>query len=603
MFRVWAPAADAVSVIGTFNGWDVERHPLTLSSEGGVWEGFVPGVGSGEEYKYFIRGADGVSRFKTDPFGRGMELRPGNASIVVPGDDYPWSDRRWMRAASERSALDRPLSAYEVHLGSWRCRRRDPGFLTYRELADELIPYVRDLGFTHLELLPVTEHPLDESWGYQAVGYFAPTSRHGSADDFRHFVDQAHQAGLGVIMDWVPAHFPEDEHALERFDGACLFEHEDPRRGRHPDWGTLIYDYGDPRVQAFLISSALYWLEEFHIDALRVDAVASMLYLDYSRSGDGWEPNVFGGNENLEAVQFLLRLNDVVRRECPGRLVIAEESTAWPQVTRRQPGGSLGFDLKWNMGWMNDTLETMRIPAAERPDRYDRLTFSLMYAFHESFLLPLSHDEVVHLKGSLLTKMPGEGAESLADLRLLLGYQFTHPGRKLLFMGAELGQIGEWNAGAELEWALAEEHGHRELAPYLRALNELYRSEPALHELDDHPEGFEWIECHDPNRVVLAYHRWDRDRRRPVTVVANFGPDTLEAYPLAVPRSGMYRIAVDSDAGAYAGSGVRDEGVWVSESDADAPRVSIKLPPRSICALVPDPDRVSAPPGDDPGPG
>ena len=585
LFRVWAPSARAVSVVGSFNGWDPARDPMRTLSAAGVWERFVPGAQAGGVYKFAVGGADGTTRLKADPFGYAMEVRPGNASVVSDVLPFAWGDDAWMRSRAVDTFQSRPISVYEAHLGSWRRGRGEAGFLTYAELADSLLPHVKDLGFTHLELLPITEHPLDQSWGYQAVGYFAPTSRHGTPDDFRAFVDRAHQMGLGIILDWVPAHFPEDDHALALFDGSYLFEHEDPQLGRHPDWGTLIYDYGDVRVQAFLISSALFWLEEFHVDALRVDAVASMLYLDYSRNEGQWEPNRFGGNENLEAVDFLVRLNRVVHEECPGCLTIAEESTAWPRVTQKKPGGSLGFDLKWNMGWMNDTLETMRTAATAREDSYDRLTFSIMYAFGEDYVLPLSHDEVVHLKGSLLTKMPGAEAERFADLRLLLGYQFMHPGKKLLFMGAEMGQLGEWNADTELEWALLEQPGHAELFEYVRALNELYASEPALHEMDGDPSGFEWIECHDPERAVLAFNRWDGERSAPVTMVANFGAESRSGYELRMPAPGAYRALLDSDSGEYGGLGVRDGAEWRTDATDQPPVLKISLPPRSICAL------------------
>jgi len=465
---------------------------------------------------------------------------------------------------SRRAAGDpdvRPESVYEVHLGSWRKRppeergEWDPGWLGYRELADELLPYARDLGFTHVELLPVMEHPLDQSWGYQPLGFFAPTSRFGTPDDFRYFVDRAHALGLGVILDWVPGHFPEDAHGLARFDGTPLYEHPDPRQARHPDWGTLVFDYGKPPVRAFLASSAIHWLEDYHVDGLRVDAVASMLYLDYSRTDGEWVPNEHGGNENLAAVAFLRGLNDAVTEECPGVLMIAEESTSWPGVSHGTDRGGLGFHRKWNMGWMNDTLEVVSDEPETRARLYDRLTFSLLYAFSERFVLPLSHDEVVYEKRSLLYKTPGGDDRRFDGLRLLLAYQWAHPGKKLLFMGGELAQRTEWNADGSLDWALLDEPRHRGVQELVRALNRLHRDEPALHAQDFRPEGFEWLECHDPERTVVAFVRWSFGWTEPVVVAANFGAHTRTPLRMPVPFGGRYRVLVDTHRPEFGGPG------------------------------------------------
>jgi 1,4-alpha-glucan branching enzyme len=501
---------------------------------------------------------------KADPFGFAMELRPDSASIVVPPPEFEWTDQDWVARRAETQASDRPLSIYEVHLGSWR-RKNDssgPGWLSYRELADQLLPYVKDMGFTHLELMPVTEHPLDESWGYQTMGYFTPTSRFGSPDDFRHFVDRAHALELGVILDWVPAHFPRDAHGLGMFDGTHLFEHEDPRRGAHPDWGTLVFNYGHAPIRSFLISSALYWLESLHVDGLRVDAVASMLYLDYSREEGEWLPNAYGGNQNLEAIDFLRRLNDAVHREVPGGLVMAEESTAWPGVSHPTDEGGLGFDVKWNMGWMHDTLAVFETDPAFRKWSYNRLAFSLHYAFSEHFLLPFSHDEVVHEKRSLLSKMPGPNEEKFATLRLLIAYQFAHPGKKLLFMGAEFGQWSEWDVGGQLDWALADVEEHAGIQRWVRTVNELYRERPALHENDRRAEGFEWLDCHDWERTTLSFLRWSRDSKDCLVVVANWMPVEWKEFRLGVPFGGAYRLVASSAEPAYGGNAHGAGEMW-----------------------------------------
>lgn len=561
-FAVWAPGARQVSVVGSFNGWKADSHPMRVRHPGGVWATFVPGVGPGALYKYRVVGrVDGLERLKADPCGRRMQLRPESASVVPPRPRHEWLDDDWLAARVQRQAFDRPMSIYEVHLGSWRrhpdARPREgmPGWMTYRELAGELVPYVKSLGFTHIELMPVTEHPYDASWGYQTVGYFAPTARHGSADDLRYLVDTAHRAGLGVILDWVPAHFPRDPHGLGTFDGTHLYEHADPRKGIHPDWGTYIFNYGRPEVVAFLASSALHWIESFHMDGLRLDAVASMLYLDYSRDDGAWVPNVHGGRENIEATAFLRVLNETVHREHPGVLVIAEESTAWPGVTQPIPRGGLGFDAKWNMGWMNDTLEVMQADPVLRKGMYDKLTFGITYAFAERFMLAISHDEVVHLKKSLLRKMPGDVLDKFAGLRLLYGYMWTHPGKKLLFMGAELAVWSEWDVEGELDWALADEPMHAGVSRWVGALNALYAGAPELHETDGDGRGFEWLDCHDRDRTTISYVRWSREWRSHLVVAVNFTPVTWRGYRVAVPFAGRYDVVLCSDDEPFGGAG------------------------------------------------
>ncbi len=553
-FSVWAPHAFNVNLMGEFNRWDSRCHPMRPRGSTGVWELFVPGTGRGTHYKFDVRPRETSGRVaKTDPFARAMELRPRTASVVWDGAErYEWGDGEWMGTRAARHAPDAPLAIYEVHVGSWRkhaghdAKKGTPGWYGYRELADTLLPYAKELGFTHVELLPVAEHPLDLSWGYQTVGYFAPTSRHGTPDDFRYFVDRAHQLGIGVLLDWTPAHFPRDAHGLARFDGVPLFEHPDPRRGAHPDWGTLIFDYGRPEVASFLVSSALYWFEEFHIDGLRVDAVASMLYLDYSRAAGEWVANRYGGRENLEAIAFLKTLNDAVREEYPDVMMIAEESTAWSKVSFPTADGGLGFHFKWNMGWMHDTLEVLRGDPLFRKNLYSKLTFSIWYAESEFFLLPLSHDEVVHMKGSLYGRMPGSPAQKLANLRLLLTYMWMHPGKKLLFMGGEFGQPSEWNFEKELEWGLLASPGHKGVQALVARLNQLYAAEPALHNLEREARGFEWLECHDAARTTIAFIRWAPEWTDPVVVAANFTPMVWEGYRLPVPFSGTYEVLLNS---------------------------------------------------------
>ncbi len=604
-FAVWAPRAAEVTLIGSFNDWDPRATPLRRVGSTGVWAIFLPGVGPGAMYKYRVlpaaaarRRPAAASRRKTgrakepevraldkaDPLGFAMELRPRSASIVVGPSRHEWSDGAWMAARAEPPAPARPISIYEVHLGSWR-RKPDGRWLDYRELADELLPYVKELGFTHIELLPVTEHPYDPSWGYQTVGYFAPTSRFGTPDDLRAFVDAAHAMELGVIVDWVPAHFPLDEHGLALFDGEPLYEHADPKRGEHPDWGTAIFDYGRPEVASFLASSARYWLDEYHVDGLRVDAVASMLYLDYSREEGEWEPNVHGGRENLEAVEFLRWLNDELHAACPGALLCAEESTAWPRVTEPTGQGGLGFDLKWNMGWMNDTLRVFETEPRDRRRVHERLTFSIHYAFFEQFLLPLSHDEVVHLKRSLLSKMPGGYEQKFAGLRLLLGYMWAHPGKKLLFMGGELAQWTEWSENGELDWALLDFPSHRGIQDWVRALNDLYLREPALHALDGSAEGFEWVDAGDAERGILTFLRWAPGRERLVLVAANFS-DRAVRLRVGVPRAGPYEIVLDSEAREFGGKRDHRTPAPATEVPSHGRPASLELDLRALSVLI-----------------
>jgi 1,4-alpha-glucan branching enzyme len=556
-FAVWAPQAHNVNLMGEFNRWDARCHPMRPRGTTGVWELFVPQVGNGTHYKFDIR-PTGTPRTleKTDPYGRAMELRPQTASLVFDAP-HAWGDGEWMKNRKARQNDQAPIAIYEVHLGSWR-RKPDAnpregyqGWLNYRELAETLLPYVKERGFTHIELMPIAEHPLDKSWGYQTAGYFAPTSRFGTPDDFRHFVDTAHQLEIGVLVDWTPAHFPRDAHGLARFDGSPLYEHHDPRRGAHPDWGTLIFDYGRPEVAAFLISSAIYWIEELHVDGFRVDAVASMLYLDYSRGEGEWVPNEYGGREHLEAIDFLRALTDAVHEECDGALVIAEESTSWPKVSHATEEGGLGFDFKWNMGWMHDTLEVFGIDPLFRKGAYEKLTFPMWYASSERFLLPLSHDEVVHMKGSLFERMPGNEEARLANLRLLFFYMWAHPGKKLLFMGGEWGQPEEWNFDAQLNWPAADSPGHAGVRHLLDRLNQLYRTKPSLHQLDVQPDGFEWLDCHDTGRTTIAFIRWGKDFQHPVVVVANFTPMVWTGYQLPVPHAGRYQLLVNSASSAF----------------------------------------------------
>jgi 1,4-alpha-glucan branching enzyme len=561
-FAVWAPNAMRVSVVGDFNQWDGRAHPMRNRGPSGVWELFVPELAEGAIYKYEIRpmSAD-LPVLKSDPYGFYSELRPKTGSIVARLDHHRWEDTNWMNDRARRDWLSAPISVYEVHLGSWR-RVVEEGarWLTYAELADRLIPYVKQLGYTHIELMPVMEYPLDASWGYQTLGYFAATSRYGTPQDFMYFVDKFHQAGIGVFLDWTPAHFPRDGHGLAQFDGTHLYEHADPRQGQHPDWGTLVFNYGRNEVQNFLISNAVFWLDKYHIDGLRVDAVASMLYLDYSRREGEWIPNEFGGRENLAAIAFLKRLNEVVYARYPGVLTIAEESTSWPMVSRPTYLGGLGFSLKWNMGWMNDTLSYFSLDPVHRKYNHNRMTFSMLYAFTENFMLPFSHDEVVHGKSSLLNKMPGDLWQTFANLRLLYAYMFAHPGKKLMFMGDEIGQRSEWDHDTSIEWHWLAYGSHRGIQTLVTDLNAFYVREAALHEVDFDWHGFEWLDCNDADASVFSFIRRAKHPENFMVVVANATPVMRENYRVGVPERGFYREAMNTDSERYGGTNVGNLG-------------------------------------------
>ncbi|WKE64816.1 1,4-alpha-glucan branching protein GlgB [Gallaecimonas kandeliae] len=580
LFATWAPNAERVSVIGDFNGWDGRRHPMRARGTSGVWELFIPGLGAGELYKFELRSRhSGEVLQKADPYGNQFEHRPRTAALVAPPQGHVWQDGDWLQKRAKADWLHQPLSIYEVHLGSWR-RGPNGRLLGYREAAEQLVAHALALGFTHIELLPITEHPLDESWGYQTTGYYAPTSRFGSPDDFRFLVDHCHRHGLGVILDWVPAHFPKDEHALARFDGTALYEHDDPKRGEHREWGTLVYNYGRKEVRNFLLANANFWLEEFHIDGLRVDAVAAMLYLDYSRQEGEWTPNQYGGNEHLEAVDFLKDLNELTHGLHPGTLTFAEESTAWPQVTRPTWLGGLGFSMKWNMGWMHDSLDYLAKDPVFRHYHHDRLTFGLLYAFTENFVLPFSHDEVVHGKRSLLAKMPGDEWQRFANLRLLYCYLFTYPGAKLLFMGSEFAQESEWWHGAALDWQLLEQPRHGAVMRLVADLNRLYRGQAGLYRHSFEPQGFEWIDCHDAPQSVVSYLRRDGDDQ--CLVVLNFTPQVRQGYRIGVPQAGRYVELLNSDSRFYGGSDVgnglgidSEPRPWMGREHS----ISLTLPP------------------------
>ena len=594
-FGVWAPNAKRVSVVGNFNFWDGRVHPMRHRGESGIWEIFIPGLDEGEVYKFEILGRfDNYLGLKTDPYGFSGEVRPKNASVVRNIDGYEWKDRAWMESRSLRDWLHSPMTIYELHAGSWR-RKPEEGnrWLPYRELADELIPYVKRMGFTHIELLPIMEHPLDASWGYQTVGYFAVTSRFGPPADFMYFVDRCHQEDIGVILDWTPAHFPRDAHGLGFFDGTHLYEHADPRRGAHPDWGTLVFNYGRNEVQNFLLSNALFWLDKYHLDGLRVDAVASMLYLDYSRKPGEWIPNPFGGRENLEAIAFLKHLNEVVHSRHPGALTIAEESTSWPAVSRPTYVGGLGFDLKWNMGWMNDTLRYFALDPLYRQYHHNELTFSMIYAFQENFILPLSHDEVVHGKRTLLEKMPGDDWQKFANVRLLFSYMYAHPGKKLLFMGSELAQRDEFWEERSVEWQLEQSASHRGAQRLLADLNRLHASERAFFEVDFEWAGFEWIDANDAAASILTFMRRARNPENFIVAVCNFTPVLREEYRVGVPGAGYYREILNSDSAYYEGSdagnagGVRAEPIpWNGRPWS----VKLRVPPLAAVYFKPQRD-------------
>ncbi|MGA9116957.1 MAG: 1,4-alpha-glucan branching protein GlgB [Bacteroidota bacterium] len=563
-FAVWAPSARSVSVIGDFNGWDRRWHAMRVLGSSGIWEIFIPGLSEGELYKFQVKTREGFVTDKADPYGVEMETRPRTASKVNFLRRHVWEDGEWMERRKTADPLGSPFSVYEVHLGSWK-RSAGNTWLGYRALAVQLVEHVRELGFTHIELLPVMEHPFDGSWGYQVTGYFAPTSRYGPPEDFMYLVDLCHRNGIGVLLDWVPAHFPRDMYALASFDGTHLYEHADPRKGQHQDWGTLIFNYGRHEVKNFLISNALFWMEKYHLDGIRIDAVASMLYLDYSRKEGEWVPNQYGGRENLEAVEFLKHLNNVIHEYYPGVVTLAEESTAWGGVTAGTGYGGLGFDVKWNMGWMHDTLEYFSRDPVHRKHHQRNLTFSLLYAFTERFMLPLSHDEVVHGKGSLLGKMPGDLWQKFANLRLLYGLMYGFPGKKLLFMGAEIGQWDEWNHEKSLDWHLLEYDPHRGVRQWLRDLNRVYRAEPALHQVDFHYTGFEWVDFRDEQNSIICFERKPASGEGAVLVVCNFTPVPREGYRVGVREPGLYAELLNSDAALYGGSNTGNAGFVRSE--------------------------------------
>ncbi len=593
-FAVWAPNAGRVSLIGDFNRWDGRRNPMRLLGSAGIWEIFIPDLGEGEVYKFEI-----LSKFnnykeqKSDPFAFFFEVRPKTAAIVYDMESkHTWQDTGWFEIRKEKNWFESPVAIYEVHLGSWmRVPEENSRFMTYKELSDRLIPHVKELGYTHIELLPISEHPLDASWGYQTIGYYAPTSRFGEPKDFMYFVDQCHQNGIGVIVDWVPAHFPKDAHGLAFFDGTSLYEHEDPRQGEHREWGTLIFNYGRNEVRNYLIANALFWLDKYHIDGLRVDAVASMLYLDYSRGTGEWVPNRYGGNENLEAIDFLKRFNEVVHHYHPGVLTIAEESTAWPGVTKPTYLGGLGFSMKWNMGWMHDTLDYFSKDPVHRKFHMNNLTFSMIYAFTENFILPFSHDEVVYGKRSLLNKMPGDMWQKFAGLRALYGYMYGHPGKKLVVMGSEFGQWDEWNVDKSLDWHLLQYEPHQRLQKYVSDLNSLFKAEPAMHEVCFDWRGFEWIDFHDTDNCVLAFIRRAKNPDDFLVCVFNLTPVPRFGYRIGVPKDGFYRELLNSDSTIYWGGNIGNGGGVIAEavvSHENFPySLNLTLPPLSALIFKP----------------
>ncbi len=591
-FAVWAPNAKRVSVIGNFNNWDGRRHQMRVLGSSGIWEIFIPGIGEGEIYKFEILGKNGKDIFvKSDPYAFYFELRPKSASIVWDINKYKWNDSVWMSQRKEKNLLESPVSIYEVHPGSWmRVPEEENRYLTYKELAQKLIHYVKEMGYTHIELLPVTEHPFDGSWGYQTIGYYAVTSRFGTPEDFMYFVDTCHQNNIGVILDWAPGHFPTDGHGLGFFDGTCLYEHEDPRLGYHPDWGTKIFNYGRKEVKNFLISNALFWFDKYHIDGLRVDAVASMLYLDYSRKEGEWIPNKFGGRENLDAIDFIQDFNKISHSKYPGILTIAEESTAWPGVSKPVYLGGLGFSMKWNMGWMHDMLEYFSKDPIYRKYHHNNLTFSLLYAFSENFVLVLSHDEVVHGKRSMLNKMPGDMWQKFANLRALYGFMFTHPGKKLLFMGNEIGQWDEWNHDRSLDWHLLKYTPHKCLQKYIMDLNFIYNSEPSLYELDYNYKGFEWIDFRDSDSSIISFIRKAKNQEDHLVIICNFTPVPRENYRFGVPSLCFYKEILNSDSQIYWGSNIGNSGGVFSENipwHNQPYSINITLPPLSVTIFKP----------------
>ena len=584
-FSVWAPNAKAISVIGDFNNWDARRSPMRRLGESGIWELFLPAAAEGDKYKFHVTQCDGRVVDKTDPYGVYAEVRPNNASVLYPLKRYKWKDRRWMTARKKYNFKTAPMNIYEVHLGSWK-RAEGDRFLTYTELAEQLIPYVKEMGYTHIEMLPVEEHPFDGSWGYQVTGYYAPTSRYGSPDEFKQFVDACHQNGISVILDWVPAHFPKDDFALARFDGTALYEHQDPRLGEHIQWGTYIFNYGRKEVANFLLANALYWMDIFHIDGLRVDAVASLLRLDFCKEEGQWLPHVYGCSENLEAIEFLKHMNSVIAEREPGALMIAEDSTAWPGVTKKVDEGGLGFSLKWNMGWMNDFLSYIKLDPIYRKYHQNKLTFGMAYHYAENFVLVLSHDEVVHTKSSMIGKMPGDVWQSFANLRLSYGFMMGHPGKKLLFMGGEFAQYSEWSEARSLDWHLLQYADHQEMQAYVKELNHLYAEEPAFWAEDFDPNGFQWIECDDAESSIVSFVR--RSEEKELVFLCNFTPVVHRGFSLGVPQEGVYHERLNSDAARFGGSDVINAVPLQSKAEPAGRcpfRVELDVPPLGMVIL------------------
>ena len=584
LFAVWAPNADRVSVVGNFNNWDGRRHPMRKLDYSGIYELFIPGKLVGEIYKYEIKAKSGQVFMKSDPYAFSSEVRPANASRIVD-ISYKWKDAAWMEKREDKNTDEQPMAIYEMHLGSWKRPTDGREFYNYRDIASLLADYLLMMNYNYVELMPIMEHPYDPSWGYQVTGYYAPTSRYGSPADFMYFVDYLHSKGIGVILDWVPAHFPKDEHGLGRFDGTALYEHENPRRGEHPHWGTYIYNYGRNEGRNFLVANALYWAEKYHIDGIRIDAVASMLYLDYGRGDGEWLPNIYGGNENLEAIDFIKEVNSKMHELHKGVIMIAEESTAWPMMTHPVEAGGLGFDYKWNMGWMNDFLNYMKLDPLYRKYHHNDLTFSMVYAYSEKFILVLSHDEVVHEKGSMIAKMPGGYEDKFSNLRVAYGYMMTHPGKKLLFMGQEIAQFTEFNENAEVDWSLFEFDAHVFMQGYVKELNELYKTEPALYELDSSPEGFTWINCNSANTSLLSYVRKGKKESDTLLIICNFTPMEHKAYKLATPSGGRWQEIFSSDNNRYGGEGRNNKTVKQAkkaECDGQEHYISVTVPPLSI---------------------
>lgn len=587
LFAVWAPNAIRVSVVGDFNNWDGRRHPMRCLDDSGIFELFIPGLQSGELYKYELKINGGLTLLKADPYANAAELRPNTASVVYNINNYIWKDEKWLKDRVKYDFKKEPISIYEVHLGSWMkpSAQENKEFYNYREIAPKLASYAKNMGYTHIELLPIMEHPFDGSWGYQVTGYYAPTARYGTPYDFMYFMDYMHQKGIGVILDWVPAHFPRDAFGLANFDGTCLYEHLDPRQGSHPHWGTLIYNYGRPQVCNFLIANALFWIEKYHADGIRIDAVASMLYLDYGKKDGEWVANMYGGNENLEAVELFKHLNSIFKKRKDGAILIAEESTAWPQITDKVENGGLGFDLKWNMGWMNDFLNYMKCDPLFRKGRHGELTFSMIYAYSENFILVLSHDEVVHGKGSMINKMPGNEDEKFGNLRAAYGFMMTHPGKKLLFMGQDFAQWNEWNENKELDWNLLSEENHIKLNSYVKDLNKFYAKYPALYQLDFEADGFEWISCMDADHSIVAFTRKTEKVEDTLLILCNFTPVIYKGFPIGVPFAGKYKEIFNSDKEIYGGHGNVNPRLKTSkkkEADGRENSISVTVPPLGI---------------------